>query len=206
MDGTLFDSSEYHRRAWRRALANVGYDMTDGDFERTFGLRNDSIMHMLLGPAVAAETIRRVETAKEEDYRRQVRERGIDLLLGVAHWLEKLEADGWRQAIGSSAPKPNLDLVLDVTNTARYFDVVITGSDVEKGKPDPEVYFTAAARLGVDADRCVVVEDAPDAVRGSVEAGFRTVAVRSHGNQGAAIEVQNMSELPADAFDRLVPP
>src|SRR5579864_9429975 len=90
VDGTLFDSSEYHRQAWMRALADAGYDMTDADFERTFGLRNDSIMRMLLGPDVTAETIRSVETAKEEDYRRQVRECGIRLLPGVGYWLDKL--------------------------------------------------------------------------------------------------------------------
>ena len=204
VDGTLFDSSEYHRRAWKQALAGVGYDMTDADFERTFGLRNDSIMRILLGPEVTAETIHRVETGKENDYRRQVRDGGIELLPGVRRWLETLEATGWRQAIGSSAPKANLDLVLEVTDTRRYFDVIITGADVTKGKPDPEVYLTAAAKLGVDIERCVVVEDAPEAVRGSMRAGIKTIAVRSSGGLGADVEVQTMDDLPADAFERLV--
>jgi HAD superfamily hydrolase (TIGR01509 family) len=205
VDGTLFDSSAYHKQAWKRALANVGYDMTDDDFARTFGLRNDSIMRMLLGKDVAADTIQRVETAKEADYRGQVREHGIELLPGVRHWLDKLRGDGWHQSIGSSAPKANVELVLEATGTAGYFEAVITGADVSKGKPDPEVYLTAAAKLGVVIRRCVVIEDAPEAVQGSLRAGIKTVAVRSDGRQGADLEVATMDQLPADAFDRLVP-
>lgn len=206
MDGTLVDSSEYHRRAWKNALAKVGYEMSDEDFARTFGLRNDAILRMLLGPATTDETIRQVETGKEEDYRRQVREQGLELLAGVRSWLDRLARDGWRQAIGSSAPAANLELVLDVTDTGRYFEVLITGADVTKGKPDPEVYFTAAARLGVPIERSVVVEDAPEAVAGAVRAGLRTVAVGAGWSvAGVSIGVRRMDELADDAFERLVP-
>ena len=204
MDGTLVDSSEYHRLAWKAALAAEGYDMTRDDFDRTFGLRNDSILRMLLGQDVTAETISHVETAKEEDYRRQVREQGLELLPGVAAWLERLAGDGWRQAVGSSAPRANLDLVLEVTDTLRWFEVVIAGPDVRKGKPDPEVYFAAADRLGVDIRRCVVIEDAPEAIRGSVGAGIKTVGVRNLGH-GADVEAASLDQLPRDAFDRLAP-
>ena len=205
VDGTLIDSSEYHRQAWTRALASVGYDMTDEDFDRTFGLRNDSIMRMLLGEDVTSETLQHVETKKENDYRRQVQDRGIDLLPGVAPWLDKLRTDGWRQAVGSSAPAANVDLVLNVTGIGHYFDAVLTSADVSKGKPDPEVYFAAAARLSVNIERCVVVEDAPEAVQGSLRAGIKTVAVRSGRGQGADVEVTTMSDLAPGAFDRLVP-
>ena len=204
MDGTLVDSSEYHRLAWKAALAAEGYDMTDEDFDRTFGLRNDSILRMLLGQDVTAETISRVETAKEADYRRQVREQGLELLPGVAAWLERLAEEGWRQAVGSSAPRANLDLVLEVTDTLRWFEVVIAGPDVRNGKPDPEVYFAAASRLGVDIGRCVVIEDAPEAIRGSVQAGIKTVGVRNLGH-GADVEVASLDQLPRDAFERLAP-
>jgi len=79
VDGPLVDSSEYHWLAWKAALADAGYDFTRDDFARTFGLRNDSILRMLLSSAVSDETIRQVETAKEEDYRRYVREQGLEL-------------------------------------------------------------------------------------------------------------------------------
>ena len=204
MDGTLVDSSEYHRLAWKAALAAEGYHMTDEDFDRTFGLRNDSILRMLLGQDVTAEKIRHVETVKEGAYRLYVHKRGIELLPGVRAWLDRLAADGWLQAVGSSAPQANLDLVLAVTGTRHYFGAVISGADVAKGKPDPEVYFAAAERLGVPIGRCVVIEDAPEAIRGSVGASIKTVGVHACG-QGAAVEVASLDQLPPDAFERLVP-
>lgn len=205
VDGTMVDSSEYHWQAWRRALAAEGYELSRAEFTRTFGLRNDSILRMLLGADVTPETIRRIEAGKEEDYRRQVRERGIELLPGVARWLERLRADGWRQAVGSSAPQANLDLVLDATHTRKYFDVVVTGGDVAKGKPDPEVFVTAADRLGVEPARCVVVEDAPDAIAGARSAGMWTVGVLGD-RQGLGADVESawLDELPASTFDDLV--
>lgn len=181
--------------------------MSDDDFARTFGLRNDAILRMLLGPDVTAETVREVETGKEEDYRRQVRDLGLELLPGVRFWLDRLATGGWRQAVGSSAPRANLDLVLDVTDTRRYFAEVMAGADVHRGKPDPEVYLTAASRLDVPIGRCVVVEDAPEAVAGSVKAGIKTIGVGA-GYQvpGISLGAQRMDGLPSDAFDRLVPP
>ncbi len=195
MDGTLVDSSEYHKRAWKNALAGVGYDLSDDDFARTFGLRNDAILRLLLGTDTTDDTIRQVETGKEQDYRRQVRDQGLELLPGVRSWLDRLAGDGWRQAIGTSAPSANLELILDVTDTRRYFEVLITATDVKKGKPDPEVYFTAASRLAVPIDRCVVVEDAPSAVEGALKAGLHTIDV---GNR-------RMTDLPVDIFEKLVP-
>jgi len=111
----------------------------------------------------------------------------------VSKWLELLARDGRRQAVGSSAPKANVDLVLDVTRTLSCFQVIITGGDMVKGKPDPEVYFAAA----------VVVEDAPEAIRASVKAGIKTVGVLRGGalSQGADVEVASLEQLSAGAFE-----
>ena len=88
-----------------------------------------------------------------------------------------------------------------MTGTRHFFDAIVSSADVVKGKPDPEVYFAAAARLGVPIRRCVVVEDAPEAIRGSMQAGISTVALGHGGN----VSVASLDELAPDAFDGLVP-
>ena len=102
------------------------------------------------------------------------------LLPGVPALLDHFVARGCRQAVGSSAPRGNLDLLLDVTGTRRYFDAVVSGDDVSRGKPDPEVFLTAAAKLGVAPDTCLVLEDAPVGVRAAKSAGMACWAVCSH--------------------------
>ncbi|HVA23466.1 MAG TPA: hypothetical protein VMW62_03660 [Chloroflexota bacterium] len=89
---------------------------------------------MLLDEDVTDPTIRRVETAKEEDYRRRVRQQGLELLPGVSSWIAR------------PAPAVNVDLVLDVTGTRAYFDAVVTGGDVAKGKPNRRCNFAAGGQ------------------------------------------------------------
>src|SRR5205085_11487233 len=114
---------------------------------------------------------------KEDLYRSSVREEGVQLLPGAARLLATFAAAGWPQAVGSSAPPANLDLLLGLTGTRRYFAAVVTGDDVTRGKPGPEVFLTAAEKLGAEASRCVVFEDAVAGVEAAKAGGMTCVAV-----------------------------
>ena len=122
---------------------------------------------------------------KEDLYRATVREEGVHLLPGAADLLAGFAAAGWPQAVGSSAPPGNLDLLLGLTDTRRYFAAVVTGDDVLRGKPDPEVFLLAAAKLGVDPSRCVVFEDAEAGVAAAKAGGMRCEAVTFVGHHPA---------------------
>jgi len=127
---------------------------------------------------------------------------------GAARYTADLAVPNALQAAFVRSPYPHARIVSVDPSRARALTgvrAVITGADVRNGKPDPEVYFSAAERMGVPIERCVVVEDAPEAVRGSLQAGIKTVAVGSDGTRGANLEVASLDELPADAFDQLVP-
>jgi beta-phosphoglucomutase len=84
-----------------------------------------------------------------------------------------------------------------------FFDVTVSGEDVTKGKPDPEVFLVAAARVGVPPAHCIVVEDAAAGVEAARRAGMQSIGVGDA--LGAAdVTVSSLAELPPDAFDRLV--
>ncbi|MGH9673162.1 MAG: HAD family hydrolase, partial [Bryobacteraceae bacterium] len=95
---------------------------------------------------------------KEYRYRVLVRREGLTPLPGAAEWVSRLHAEGWRQAIASSAPRANLDAVVEALDLRRFFEVSVAAEDVTKGKPDPEVFLTAAARLGAPVGASIVVE------------------------------------------------
>src|SRR5919205_2234025 len=111
VDGTLVDSLEYHWLSWRAALAAEDYTLTRGQFLSTFGRRNDEILRTYFGAEITPERIERISLDKEEQYREMVRQRGIEPLPGVRRWLDRLRDDGWRQAIASSAPPLNLEVI-----------------------------------------------------------------------------------------------
>jgi len=203
MDGTLVDSAEYHWIAWRDTMASEGITITHDQFLATFGQRNDSILPLWLGADASAERIQRVGDEKEELYRKLVRERGLDPLPGAVEWVERLHQQGWLQAVASSAPRANIDVVLEVIGLVDSFEAVVSAEDVTRGKPDPQVFLTAARRLGVPPSRCIVVEDAAHGVEAAQRGGMRSIGVSRNGSLKADIVVRSLADLPANAFETL---
>ncbi len=205
MDGTLVDTARVHLQAWQEVLAVLGIAVTHERFMRTFGRRNDAVIRDLVDPHAADETIERIANQKEERYRALIRQHGVEPLPGVREWLPRLRHDGWRNAIASSAPHANIETIIDAMGFHGQFDGIAGDEDVTIGKPDPQVFLAAAASVGADPTRCVVVEDAPAGVEGGRRAGMPTIGVRSgHGELDADIVVDSLADLPPDAFDRLL--
>jgi len=205
MDGTLIDSQRFHWISWRDTMANEGIAITRGQFLSSFGQRDDSIIPAWLGPGAPPERVERIANAKEELYRQLIRKNGISPLPGVARWLRRLQGEGWLQAIASAAPRANIDAVLEALSATHIFQGIVSAEDVHRGKPDPEVYVAAAARIEVSPDRCVVVEDAAAGVEGAHRAGMHSIGVSRNGKQlPADIVVKSLDVLDSDAFDTLL--
>lgn len=205
MDGTLVDSQELHWIAWRNTMAKEGVAITREEFLSTFGQRNDSIILDWLGSAETAERIDRIGQAKEALYRQLVHQLGIAPEPGVPAWLDRLHKHGWQQAVASAAPRANIDAVLAALSLNHLFQGIVSAEDVQRGKPDPEVYLLAAYRLGVPAERCIVVEDASAGIEGARRAGMRSIGIRHGAKDLQADEVvDSLALLEADAFDRLL--
>jgi len=205
MDGTLIDSEEFHWVSWRNTLANEGIAITREQFLSSFGQRNDSIIPRWLGTTATPERIERIANSKEELYRQLVRRDGISPLPGVANWVRRLHREGWLQAIASAAPRANIEAVLEALSATHIFQGIVSAEDVHRGKPDPEVYLTAAARVGVSPDRCIVVEDAAAGVEGARRARMRSIGVSHNGaHLPADVVVQSLEFLGWDAFEMLL--
>jgi beta-phosphoglucomutase len=205
LDGTLVDSEEYHWRAWRETMAAEGIALTYEQFRGTFGQRNDAILRQWLGAGVAPARMQQVAGAKEERYRALVRAGGLGALPGAEDWVRRLHAEGWAQAVASSAPRLNIEVVLEVIGLADRFQATVSAEDVRLGKPDPQVFLLAAARVGVPPARSIVVEDAPAGIEAARRAGMRSIAVSRDGAPHPAdVVVRSLADLPPGAFSRLL--
>jgi HAD superfamily hydrolase (TIGR01509 family) len=205
MDGTLIDSEELHWIAWQTTMANEGITITREQFLASFGQRNDSIIPQWLGAAATPERIEKIANAKEELYRHLIRRDGICPLPGVATWLHRLHRDGWLQVIASAAPRANIDAVLEALSATHIFQGIVSAEDVHRGKPDPEVYLTAASKVGASPRNCIVVEDAAAGIEGARRAGMRSIGVTHDGNHlQADVVVESLDQLNPDAFDKLL--
>lgn len=205
LDGTLVDSGEMHWWSWRDTLGAAGVPVTYEQFAGTFGQKNDRILRSWLGPDATAARIAEIAEAKESEYRRLVSVHGLQPLPGACEWVDRLRAQGWRQSIASSAPRKNVDVMLAAIGLDTAFDAIVASEDVGKGKPDPEVFLTAASRLGATPDRSIVVEDAAAGIEAARRAGIRCIGV-SDPTLHADVVVAALTDLGLDAFDRLVNP
>ncbi len=205
LDGTLADSSAYHWRSWQTVMAAEGVAIAEDDFRATFGQRNEEILRVWLGPEASPERIRRVGEAKEVAYRGYVSEAGIAPLPGAAEWVRALHEQGWRQAIASSAPRLNIEVMHRVLSFDGLIDTLVGAEDVRSGKPDPEVFLVAASRLGVHPSRCVVVEDAEAGIQAAQRAGMASVGVSGGAVEAADVVVSSLADLPSGVFGRLIP-
>jgi len=205
MDGTLLDSAEYHWLAWREVLAAEGFELTHERFAESFGRRNDATLRAYFGEGFPLSEVERIGAIKEARYREMVRSQGVELLPGVARWLLRLKADGWRQALASSASALNVEAILGGLGIVDLFDAIVSAEDVQTGKPDPEVFLVAAQRVSASPTRCVVIEDSPAGIQAARLAGMRTIGVlSSQTSLQADVVVRTLDELPDDAFDRLI--
>jgi beta-phosphoglucomutase len=212
VDGTLVDTAEQHFRAWSKLAAEIGHPFTRADFAATFGMRNPEIIRKLFYPDADDARCAELGGRKEDLYRESVREEGVQLLPGVAKLLAAFAGAGWPQAVGSSAPPGNVELLLGATGTRHYFSQIVTGDDVTRGKPHPEVFLTAAEKLKAEPARCVVFEDAVAGVEAAKAGGMRCVAVTFVGHHpaeklkaaGADLIVPSLEEVTTEQVARLV--
>ncbi len=175
MDGVLVDSGVAHQAAWQTLAAELGYTYDDAMHLRTFGMRNPDIIRLAFGVTEPAAQVAAWGDHKEALFRDQAHT--LRPLPGAAELVRDLHAHGWRQAIGSSAPHANIALLLDVLGLSPYFQALVSGDDVQHGKPHPEIFRTGLERLGVASAQGVVVEDAVAGVQAGVAAGAFTIGV-----------------------------
>lgn len=186
MDGTLVDTAELHFLAWEKVCQELGRPFSRADFAATFGRRNPEIIRHLFGGRFSARESADLGDRKEVLYREAARA-GVAPLPGVADLLEGLHQAGFVQAIGSSAPRANLDLILELTGLQRYFTAVVASEDTQRGKPDPQVFLVAAEKLGIPPARCLVLEDAVAGVQAADAAGMKCIAVTFVGHHPAEL-------------------
>lgn len=208
MDGVLVDSASYHIIAWQRVFHKKGVRFTQEDFRRNFGQRNDTIIRNTLGKQVTQDEIDAIATEKEATFRKVAGQK-IKPFPGVFKLLRSLPEHGFRMALVSSAPRENVTLITGVLGIDNYFQSIITSEDVTEGKPSPQGFLLAAQRLGVEPERCIVIEDAVAGVAAAKRAGMCCLAVtNTHPRESlkaADLTVDTLEAVTVKDLERLLP-
>lgn len=179
MDGVLVNSNPFHVKKWIELLEerNIPFDPEDVP-RQILGKRNDDAFRIYFGPSMNALEMRQLGADLEARFREAFRPYAKPLP-GLVSLLDEIRAEGIPAAVASSAISANVEFVVDVLELRPYFRTLITGDDVRRPKPDPEIYLKAAEELGVDPLGCVGFEDSPVGIEAVKRAGMKCIAIAS---------------------------
>lgn len=188
LDGVIVTTDEFHFLAWKQLADAEGIPFSRDDNDRLRGVSRMESLDILLekaGRSYSDGEKLAMADRKNTIYRDLlVNLSPADILPGVNAVLADLRGRGIRLAIGSSSK--NARPILKAIGMDSSFDVIVDGTDIMRSKPDPEVFVLAAARLGIAAGDCLVVEDADAGVDAGVAAAMRVLAVGSAAGHPAA--------------------
>jgi beta-phosphoglucomutase family hydrolase len=176
LDGTLVDTMPLHFEAYRTVFASLGLQLAEPTFYASIGGKASETIPRLLAGQPCPLTVSDLHARKKavvEDLLRNV----AIATLECARLLPVLRPS-MRLALASSGSKAGIEIVLSRLNWHRYFDAVVTGEDVDHGKPAPDLFLLAASRLGVKPEACLVFEDTDAGVEAAARAGMQCFDVR----------------------------
>jgi HAD superfamily hydrolase (TIGR01509 family) len=176
MDGVIVDNMSHHRKAWEMFFERHRPPMALEEFMQHFGRTNRDLFEVLFRRKVSPEEEAEYGEEKEALYRKAYAAH-VAPVPGFVPFLKKLKARGVRTAVATSAPRINLDFILERLPIAGDFDVTADSSWVTRGKPAPEIYLKTAAELGCPPAACVVFEDSFAGIESGRNAGMTVVAL-----------------------------
>ena len=178
MDGVIVDSNPAHKESLQQFVKSHGYTLDEQQLkEKIFGRNNREWIPMLFADrTLTPAEISRYADEKEQLFRDLYRD-AVAPLPGLRDFLDQLQAATIPYAIATSAPRANVDFVLDHTGLTRYFTTILHEAHFERGKPHPEIYQRATAALRLEPTRCVVFEDSLSGITAARRAGCPVVGV-----------------------------
>ena len=208
MDGVIVDTNPYHKIALREFAAKYGYTLSEEELiKKIYGRTNKEWIPNLFERKLTKEEVTHYGEEKEKLFR-DLYEKDIQEVKGLTNFLEEALSLNIKLAIGTSAPRSNVDFVLEKTAIGKFFPVILDESHVTHGKPNPEIYINCAAALNYPPAQCIVFEDSLSGVAAGRAAGSPVVGVATtHTAQelGTKIVIKDFTALsPAELITKIM--
>jgi beta-phosphoglucomutase len=208
LDGVLVDTYEAHYQSWKKLAAEESLRFSRDQFDDLFGRTSREIILEELDEEADEDRVAELDRRKEELYRELIRAE-IPAMPGAVELIRALSQADFGIAVGTSGPPENVDICLEALGCADQIDVTVNGTEVTKGKPNPEVFLVAAERLGLEPSRCAVIEDAASGVVAARAAGMASLALASAGHAPcelsfADVVMTSLRQLSPDSLAELI--
>ena len=175
MDGILFDTERVGDQAWRQAAEEMQFAEIDAAIEDCRGLNRADTRAFFEAhfPHVNYPVFHK----RNHEIMAELLADGMPIKTGAIELLQWLQDEKWRVALATSTGRESIMHHLESAQMTQYFDQIITGEQVQHGKPDPEIYAKACAAIGACPATTYAVEDSPNGIRSAAAAGLRVIMV-----------------------------
>lgn len=184
LDGVIVDTAKFHYLAWRKLANDLGFDISEDQNEQLKGVSRVRSLEKILGwgnVSLSQDNFMEQMAIKNDNYLTYISTMTPkDILPGVQEVLDFFLENNIPIALGSASK--NARSILEKTGLYQKFTAVVDGNDVEKAKPDPEVFLIAAARLNVEPGNCIVFEDAQAGIQAANSAGMISIGIGDEDN------------------------
>ena len=173
MDGLLFDTERLFQKAWRDEAAAMNITLPDvftGRVCGTSGEKQAEVVREFFPGGNPEEIMTNVQ-------HRVYEEKEIPVKKGTFEILKGMKEQGILMAVASSSPLPMIERNLEKTNTAEYFHCIVSGLQIQNGKPAPDIFLLAAEKTGVSPSDCYVFEDSPNGIIAGFNAGCASIMI-----------------------------
>lgn len=204
MDGVISDSEPLHHQAERELLSPFGIQLTHDVLQSFTGMDTDAMLRHFIDAYHLSVRLEDLAVRHNRLLLRIFRER-VRPIPNAVPLIRSLHESGLLLAVGSSSSPALIELVLDTLRIKSYFQAVVSGHDVDRGKPHPDIFLEIAAQLSLQPDRCVVIEDSKNGVEAAKRAGMCCVGFESPNspNQDLSLADWIVDDLSLIRSDRL---
>jgi beta-phosphoglucomutase len=182
MDGLMVNCTNLHNNVWDTVLGihRHTYSQVPADMKATFpGMRTIDICHLVVDQLSLEVEPEVLCAERDNEFLARIKD-GVEPLPNLIQMLTRFKKAGFRMAVASSGSKGYIEHVVKQLLLQAYFSTFVSGDDMKRGKPSPEIYIAAAKELKVDTQNCIVIEDSPNGIAAAKGAGCYCIAVE-HG-------------------------
>ncbi|MFE0555184.1 HAD family hydrolase [Paenibacillus sp. NPDC058910] len=201
MDGVLIDSEPIYFEIERSSFAHFGAKMTEVEHHTYVGVTLESMWRKVLDKHQLTATVEEALAYHQHNVMQtMLAHPELTAMPSVERWLSWLHEQHIPIAVASSSPRALIDLIMDKTGLGKYFEVRMTGEEVESGKPAPDIFLTTAEMIGVSPSNCLVIEDSRNGVQAAKSAGMRCIG---YFNPGSGDQDLSKADLQISSYDEL---
>lgn len=203
LDGVIVNTAKYHYLGWKRLADEMGVPFNEEKNEKLKGVNRRDSLIALLGYTPEEQKIQEWCDLKNKYYLEYIEQiSDSDLIPGAISLLQEIKSNSsWKQALASSSK--NAKTVIQKLSLEQYFDAIVDGHEVEKAKPDPEIFLKAAHKLDLHPDHIIVIEDAEAGIISAKAAGMLAIGIGENDIlYKADLVITDLTEITLDSLEK----